>query len=521
MGDLVTQDMEKAEVLNATFASAFTSKTSLQESQIPETRGKAEARKMYPWEYLSKLDIQTDKSSADWSWCWRELPDVIGRPLSIIFDRSWSAKVTPVFKKEDPRNHRPIPGNVMEQLILETISRHITGKKTPQEWSAWLHQGGIMLDQLDKLLRSDWHDEGRAVDIVYLVFSNAFDTVSHKILLDKLLKHELDEQTVSWVENWLNDQVQTMGSILDPLLFNIFINGLDEGAEHTLSKFADDTKLGGVADLEECHAAIQRDLNRLEKWARKKLMKFNKGKCKVLHLRRNNPRHQYILGATQLQSSFAEISLVDTKLTVSQQCALVAKKVKGTQGCIRESIAGRSGEHWCTGEAAPGVLCPVLGYLVRDMDIVERVQQKAVKLIKGLEHLTYEERLRAGTVQPGEEKAQGDFIDVYKYLMGGMKVREPGFSQTRGNRHKLNHRRFPLNIRKHVFTVRVIEHWCKLAREIVESSTLEVVKRCLDMVLGNWLSSGGTACPERLHSLHLWMFSGPNWILSNLLCPHS
>ena len=75
--------------------------------------------------------------------------------------------------------------------------------------------------------------------------------------------------------------------------------------------------------MPEAHAAIQRDLNRLEKLAVRNLMKFNKGKCKALHLGRNNPRHLYMLGATHVEKSFAEKALevlVDTKLNVSQQC---------------------------------------------------------------------------------------------------------------------------------------------------------------------------------------------------------
>ena len=85
---------------------------------------------------------------------------------------------------------------------------------------------------------------------------------------------------------------------------NIFVNDLDGGAESTISKFADDTKLGGVADTLEGCAAIQRDLNRLEKWADKNLIK-----SKVLRLGRNNPMYQYMLGANQLESSFSERSL--------------------------------------------------------------------------------------------------------------------------------------------------------------------------------------------------------------------
>jgi len=96
-------------------------------------------------------------------------------------------------------------------------------------------------------------------------------------------------------------------------------------------------------------------------------MRFNKGKCRVLHLGRNNPLHQYRFGADLLGSSSVErdlVVLVDDKLTMSQQCALVAKKANGILGCIKKSVASRSREvllPLCPSEAPSGVLCPVLG----------------------------------------------------------------------------------------------------------------------------------------------------------------
>ena len=55
---------------------------------------------------------------------------------------------------------------------------------------------------------TSWVVEGRAMDVVYLDFSKAFDTVSHNILLGKLRKCGLDEWSVKWIENWLNGKTQ-------------------------------------------------------------------------------------------------------------------------------------------------------------------------------------------------------------------------------------------------------------------------------------------------------------------------
>ncbi|CAM4578709.1 unnamed protein product [Lepidochelys olivacea] len=346
-GKTIRENVEMAEVLKDIFVSVFIKKvggdwmSNIVNASENEVGSESKIGKEQVKNYLDKLDVFKSLGCDEMHpRILKSLTEEISEPLAIIFDKSWKtggipedwkrANIVPISQKgnkDNPGNYRPVslmsvPRKIMEQIIKQSICKHLENNKVINNSQHGFVKNKLCQNNLiaffDRV--TNLVDRWEVVDVVYLDFSKAFDTVSHDLFINKLRKYNLDGATIRWMHNWLENHSQRVviigsqsywkgimsgipqGLVLGPVLFNIFMNDLDS----TLIKFADDTKLGVVASALEDRIKIQNDLDKLEKWSEVNMMKFNKNKCKVLHLGGNNQLHTFKMGNDYLGRSAAE-----------------------------------------------------------------------------------------------------------------------------------------------------------------------------------------------------------------------
>ncbi|XP_059323543.1 triadin isoform X24 [Ammospiza nelsoni] len=469
-------------------------------------------------------------------WVLKELAEEAAMPLSNIFEKSWQSggvptdlkkgNIMPIFKKgdqEEPGNDRsvslpPVSGKIMEKLLLETLLRH----KENNEMTGDSQYGMTKVEScLTNFLASYDRvtavvDEGRATGIISLDLNKG--TVPHDIYVSKMERRGSDEWATGWIKNWLDDHAQSaevsgamskwkavprgvpQGSVFGLVLFNIFIADMESGFQCTLSEFtddSDDTQMCDAVNTLEGRNNTQKDLVRFERWAQVILMKFNNAKCEVLHLVWRSPKNSFRLGREWKETRAGETDLglpVHENLDMTQQCVLEVKKAVCILGCIKSSVASTSKEVILSLYSA--LVRPQLEYCVqdwepehkKDVDMLEQVQEGVIKLSPGLEHISYEDRLREmGQFSLEKRRLRGYLIAVFQYLQGACKRAKEGLVTTacsdRENGFKLKDVGFSLDIREKVFTVRVVRLWNRLPREVVDSPSLEVFKARLGRTL--------------------------------------
>jgi hypothetical protein len=216
-----------------------------------------------------------------------------------------------------------------------------------------------LIEFMDSVTKSI--DNGHPVDIFYLDFSKAFDSVPHERLMLKLKSKGIGGKIYNWLKTWLMGRTQSVrigdeisseqdvesgvpqGTVLGPLLFGVHIDNIDEVIRliELLLKFADDCKGKKVILCDKDRQDLQQTLNELCEWAEKWGMSFNKDKCKIMHLGHNNPGHDYYMQGTKLSVVDEEKDvgvIVHKSLKPAPQCQKAAAMAQGVLYQLRKNF---------------------------------------------------------------------------------------------------------------------------------------------------------------------------------------
>ena len=175
------------------------------------------------------------------------------------------------------------------------------------------------------------------------------------------------------------------------------------GGVNCIKIFADDAKTGNRVDTEAGHLALQKCIDNMFEWSSKWQMNFNAKKCKVIHVGYNNARYNYFLNGQPLVAEEKETDVgvqVSGNLKPSNQCAKAAQTANGVLSQISRSFHYRDAGTFLKIyemyvrphlEFASPAWSP---WLEGDIDLLESVQKRFVKMVSGLTKTTYEERLK-------------------------------------------------------------------------------------------------------------------------------
>ena len=296
--------------------------------------------------------------------------------------------------------------------------------------------------------------------------------------------------------------------MLGPCLFIIYINDIEAAVDTILrvKKFADDTKACAVADNNENCQAIQKQIDELFKWSVDWQMLFNLDKCKIIHLGKDNLKFDYTLRGTPLIKADSEKDLgvyLDNSLTPSKHIAEAVKKANKMLGQLLRTISYRDRVHFlklykqhvrCHLEYAVQAWNP---WLKKDTDLMESVQKRAVRCIKGL-HGSYEEKLiQLNLPSLVERRKRGDMIQTYKIIHQIDKVDPKTWFQFRDNRPTrgnmqidnggIPRKKLSLNapwcqtdVRRNFYSNRVVRPWNELPEDVKNAKSVSSFKNTYD-----------------------------------------
>ena len=381
----VSSDKEKADLLNKKFASKFTAP---EVTHYPETTD-------YNLPNLTTFDItearvrailetlQVHKACGPDNISARvikECRNQLAYPLTILFRKSIEegvfpsrlaeANIVPVFKKgsrNSPENYRsvsllPLFGKIMERCVFETLLAHVQPVLTDKQHGFVPRRS--CETNLATLLKTAWDSisSGHQLDILYLDYSSAFQSVNHKLLLYKIKNsYSISGQALLWLQSYLCDRKQRViingkcsdwtkvrsgtpeGSLISPLLFALFINDLPDVIRAKILMFADDVKLFNEITCTKDVETLQKDLNQLIGWSEKWKLNLNPTKCQSFRITLNT---KPILASYKIHNNVLEHVQeirdlgvwLDTKLTFQAHINRTVSKANRMLGLLMRSL---------------------------------------------------------------------------------------------------------------------------------------------------------------------------------------
>lgn len=471
----------------------------------------------------------------------------LAHPLALLFKRSletgevpsaWrEANITPIHKKGsrvDTANYRPISltscaCKILESILKDIMMKHLVDNDllNPNQHGFVPHRSCTtnLLETFD--LISYQLSRKEPVDVVYMDFSKAFDTVPHDLLIHKLVAYGFPTVLTRWIANYLRFRKQRVvlgqaestwcsvesgvpqGSVLGPLLFVIYVNDLPDSLSSTCKLYADDTKLISNVCTPENSATLQSDIDRACEWAYKWRMSFNSKKCTVMHHGDTNSKRQYFLTEndgqkTQISQSAKERDLgvwitpgVIQAAQVTAMCCrakFILFKLKKAFVFFNKPIVNL---------LYKALVRPQIEFAIpawmptrkKDLQRLDNVQRLASKLVPSLRHLDAQAREAAlGWMNLSDRRVRGDLIQLFKIVRKYETVRLVNNAQmtqqvsvdtpagnTRNSSHRITRERVTnCSIRHNFFSNRVCPFWNKLPAVVKQANSTNQFKSLLD-----------------------------------------
>ncbi len=545
----VSVDRDKSQLLNTFFASVFTQDDGRKPffpnrvngflSQISFTTGKV-------LKALKSLPKKTSRTPTDIpALVLRQCAFVLAEPLSVIYQRSFDSGtlpldwlqslVCPIYKKglmSDPGNYRPVSLTAncckgMERVILCDALSFLNSHKV---FAPSQHGFRKFRSTLTQLLEStnDWTlavKDKKSVDIVYLDFAKAFDTVSHIKLIQKLGSYGLSGRLLAWIKAYLTGRTQRVvinqsesdslpvisgvpqGGVLSSLLFLLYVNDLPDFVQNSTVKiFADDVKIYlAFSELWETDR-LREDLALICQWANEWQLVLAFLKCEILHLGIKNPRTDYFLGLTKLKSkdTLRDLGiLMSSSMKFSEHCSTIAAKAMQRTSLLFRVFTTTKVHPYI--RAYKAYVRPILEYgspvwnphLQGDILRLERVQRYFTRrLLVRISQtpLSYQDRLSCfGLESLRLRRLKTDLIYYYKILNGHIPLDPNLFftqrtaSRTRGHPKKLLVPDMRVDVRKFSFACRSIDRWNSLPNDVILAPSLPVFSKRLNAYLKEFI----------------------------------